>query len=146
MVKFPLHNLNLSELISSPQRDAPVYDLYAVSNHMGGLGGGHYTAYAKNRKDANWYLFNDRSVSKVDEGSVPTSNAYCLFYNKMVIAHEGYRRQSASMPHLWPHMVRSFAIGSVDRRKSLLFVLLNVKDFTTHFDCLLLVLLLVSFV
>ena len=41
---------------------------------------------------------------------------------------------------------RSFAIGSVDRRKSLLFVLLNAKDFTTHFDCLLLVLLLVSFV
>lgn len=22
----------------------PVYDLYAISNHMGGLGGGHYTA------------------------------------------------------------------------------------------------------
>jgi len=25
-----------------------LYDLYAVSNHFGGLGGGHYTAYAKN--------------------------------------------------------------------------------------------------
>lgn len=25
-----------------------IYDLYAVSNHFGGLGGGHYTAYAKN--------------------------------------------------------------------------------------------------
>lgn len=25
------------------------YDLYAVSNHFGGLGGGHYTAYAKNK-------------------------------------------------------------------------------------------------
>ena len=46
----------------------------------------------------------------------------------------------------WDDGQRSFAIGSVDRRKSLLFVLLNVKDFTTHFDCLLLVLLLVSFV
>ena len=24
------------------------YDLFGVSNHMGGLGGGHYTAYCKN--------------------------------------------------------------------------------------------------
>lgn len=26
----------------------PIYDLYAISNHYGGLGGGHYTAYGKN--------------------------------------------------------------------------------------------------
>ena len=25
-----------------------IYDLYAVSNHFGGTGGGHYTAYGKN--------------------------------------------------------------------------------------------------
>lgn len=25
-----------------------IYDLYAVSNHYGGTGGGHYTAYGKN--------------------------------------------------------------------------------------------------
>ncbi len=29
------------------QDKAPVYDLFAVSNHFGGLGGGHYTAYAQ---------------------------------------------------------------------------------------------------
>lgn len=29
------------------------YELYAVSNHYGGLGGGHYTAYAKNGK--KWF-------------------------------------------------------------------------------------------
>lgn len=31
----------------------PIYDLYAISNHYGGLGGGHYTAYAKN--GGKWY-------------------------------------------------------------------------------------------
>ena len=29
------------------------YELYAISNHYGGLGGGHYTAYAKN--DGKWF-------------------------------------------------------------------------------------------
>ena len=38
----------------------PLYDLFAVSNHYGGLGGGHYTAYAKN--NGKWYDFNDSSV------------------------------------------------------------------------------------
>ena len=30
-------------------KDGPshMYELYAISNHYGGLGGGHYTAYAK---------------------------------------------------------------------------------------------------
>lgn len=31
----------------------PEYELYAVSNHYGGLGGGHYTAFAKNKD--KWY-------------------------------------------------------------------------------------------
>lgn len=47
--------------------DAPIYDLYAVDNHYGGLGGGHYTAYAKNSKDKEWYSFDDSSTSKVGD-------------------------------------------------------------------------------
>jgi ubiquitin C-terminal hydrolase len=45
----------------------PVYDCFAVSNHFGGLGGGHYTAYAQQPDDRNWYCFDD---SRVDETSV----------------------------------------------------------------------------
>eukprot|EP00808_Paulinella_micropora_P030219 g45117.t1 len=46
----------------------PVYELYAVSNHYGGLGGGHYTAYAREEEgqkggDDKWWHFNDSSVS-----------------------------------------------------------------------------------
>jgi ubiquitin C-terminal hydrolase len=36
-----------------------VYDLIGVSNHFGGVGGGHYTAFAKNDEDGNWYNFDD---------------------------------------------------------------------------------------
>ena len=33
----------------------PLYDLYAVSQHSGGMGGGHYTAVCKNKIDKRWY-------------------------------------------------------------------------------------------
>jgi ubiquitin carboxyl-terminal hydrolase 4/11/15 len=33
--------------------------LFAVSNHYGGMGGGHYTAYAKNPMFNTWFDFND---------------------------------------------------------------------------------------
>lgn len=35
-----------------------IYDLFAVDNHYGGLGGGHYTAYAQNFVDGKWYYFD----------------------------------------------------------------------------------------
>lgn len=46
----------------------PIYDLYAVINHYGGMIGGHYTAYARLPSDKNsqrsdvgksdqWHLF-----------------------------------------------------------------------------------------
>jgi ubiquitin carboxyl-terminal hydrolase 4/11/15 len=43
-----------------------IYDLYAVSNHFGGLGGGHYTAFAKNIYDNQWYNFDDSMVNVVN--------------------------------------------------------------------------------
>lgn len=54
------------------------YELYAVSNHYGSLGGGHYTAYAKN--DGSWYSFNDSSVHKSSPGEVVSREGYLLFY------------------------------------------------------------------
>lgn len=58
----------------------PIYDLYAVSNHYGGLGGGHYTAYAKN--GGSWFDFNDSSVREVSKESIQGSSAYILFYSR----------------------------------------------------------------
>ncbi len=50
---------------------------------MGGLGGGHYTAYAKNFIDNKWYDFNDSSVMPVaDPSRVVSSVAYVLFYRR----------------------------------------------------------------
>lgn len=64
--------------------DTPIYDLYAVDNHYGGLGGGHYTAYAKNPLNGQWYHFDDSSVRPVSdpESTVTSSAAYLLFYRR----------------------------------------------------------------
>jgi ubiquitin C-terminal hydrolase len=60
--------------------DEPIYELYAVSNHFGGMGGGHYTAFAKNGN--KWYDFNDSSVSHKSENDVCNKSAYMLFYKR----------------------------------------------------------------
>ena len=45
------------------------------------MSGGHYWCYAKNA-DNQWYNFNDRNVSSIQESELITHNAYCLFYKK----------------------------------------------------------------
>ncbi len=63
--------------------DKPIYDLYAVDNHFGGLGGGHYTAFAKSPADGKWYEFDDSSVRPVaNPESVKSASAYLLFYRR----------------------------------------------------------------
>lgn len=46
-VDFSIHNLDLSKFVKQKDGRSYVYELYAISNHYGGLGGGHYTAFAK---------------------------------------------------------------------------------------------------
>lgn len=64
--------------------DSPIYDLFAVDNHFGGLGGGHYTAAARNADDGQWYYFDDSRVSKIHdvEKEVKGEAAYVLFYRR----------------------------------------------------------------
>ncbi|CAI5715670.1 unnamed protein product [Peronospora destructor] len=56
------------------------YNLYGVINHQGALGGGHYTAYAKNFVDDQWYYYDDERVRVVEEQQVVSPSAYLLFY------------------------------------------------------------------
>ena len=66
LVSFPTEGLDLSsQLLSNKENKKHVYDLYAISNHFGSLGGGHYTAYTKNCLLEKWFDFNDSSVSKI---------------------------------------------------------------------------------
>ncbi|XP_012816887.1 ubiquitin carboxyl-terminal hydrolase 19 isoform X4 [Xenopus tropicalis] len=91
MVDFPVRNLDLSTFCIGQKEDhqRPIYDLYAVINHYGGMIGGHYTAYARlpneknsQRSDVGWRLFDDSTVTTVDESQVVTRYAYVLFYRR----------------------------------------------------------------
>ena len=112
-ISYPTEGWNLRSRVKSSKGVQPLYDLYAVSNHMGGLGGGHYTAHALNRFDDTWYEFNDSSYRAVDDSVHRrlTKSAYVLFYNRsegdtsMPLNERSpmIRRQSVSRPDLWPH-------------------------------------------
>jgi len=120
-IDFPIEGLDLTERVGERQvakqwveegnapealgiedegSDPLVYDLFAVDEHMGGLGGGHYRAYAKSFEDNQWYHFDDthtslsdawhavvrNSIQRCTESfSLPSSqnaNAYLLFYRR----------------------------------------------------------------
>ncbi|KAE8190623.1 hypothetical protein A4X06_0g7186 [Tilletia controversa] len=130
-VSFPLEGLNLSERVESRKAKAkirdeaamsvdgadaaggaatadvdgdedPIYDLYAVDNHYGGLGGGHYTAYAQNPVDGKWYYFDDSSVRPVEASSVQSTAAYVLFYRRRTSRSIGGKSQEKIKAALQP--------------------------------------------
>lgn len=82
LIDFPVKGLDMTEYVINSQHGKAVYDLISVSNHYGGMGGGHYTAYGKNKIDGNWYYFDDSSVTQTTEENVVTKAAYVLFYQR----------------------------------------------------------------
>jgi len=81
-VTFPLENLDLSEFVINDQEKTNTYSLFGVSNHFGGIGGGHYTAYCKNDRLKEWFVFDDSMVRSLKDSPV-TPAAYVLFYQKV---------------------------------------------------------------
>ncbi|XP_069115332.1 ubiquitin carboxyl-terminal hydrolase 2-like [Argopecten irradians] len=78
-VDFP-STLDMSEFASEKGASRVVYNLYAVSNHIGSVHSGHYTAYCKHPYSAEWNSFNDTRVSSTSSSSVISPEAYVLFY------------------------------------------------------------------
>ncbi|KAG0806200.1 hypothetical protein G6F57_011347 [Rhizopus arrhizus] len=81
-VDFPISELDMTDYVLGSTDLSLIYDLYAVDNHYGGLGGGHYTACAQNIQNKQWYNFDDTSVNKIDVSKVKTNAAYLLFYKR----------------------------------------------------------------
>ena len=78
-VQYPITNWNIDDSNKS------LYDLAAVSMHVGNLERGHYTTYACLSTSGHWYHFNDLCVEPVDDNDMSclvNENAYVLVYLK----------------------------------------------------------------
>jgi ubiquitin carboxyl-terminal hydrolase 4/11/15 len=105
LVDFPLDALDMSKHCASARNTnatfvedsvPATYDLFAVTNHYGRMGFGHYTAFARRWDEQGisneWALFDDSSVRSVGDGTgragrndgVVTSAAYVLFYRRRI--------------------------------------------------------------
>uniref|UniRef100_A0A7N0VJ31 Ubiquitin carboxyl-terminal hydrolase n=1 Tax=Kalanchoe fedtschenkoi TaxID=63787 RepID=A0A7N0VJ31_KALFE len=82
-VDFPVDNLDLSNHIAYTNGGISTrYMLYAISNHYGSMGGGHYTAYV-HHGGGRWYDFDDSYVNLISEDKIKSSAAYVLFYRRV---------------------------------------------------------------
>lgn len=62
--RLAAEGVDTQELGLDDIKEPLLYDLFAVDEHMGGLGGGHYRAYAQNHINGDWYHFDDSRVMK----------------------------------------------------------------------------------
>lgn len=76
---------------ASAGNSSPIYDLFAVCNHYGRMGFGHYTAAARDWEGAGlsskWFAYDDNDVTgpctpEEEEAEVHSRNAYILFYRQ----------------------------------------------------------------
>lgn len=73
-VNFPIEGLDLdTRVLHKEDGKVEVYDLIGVDEHYGGLGGGHYTASAKNFMDGEWYHYNGKSLGLLRPRPFPFS-------------------------------------------------------------------------
>lgn len=107
-VDFPLRGLDLSDRVAHwDDGEKPVYDCYAVSNHYGGLGGGHYTAHALNDDNVWCYYDDSRVTTHVDTSEVVSEAAYVLYYRRQDVSVEEFPVCLTTSEHSSPASIGS---------------------------------------
>lgn len=94
-VSFPLTGLDLAPFMSENSKpQCTTYNLIAcICHHGSALLTGHYTTYALNCIDDQWYEFDDQYVSSVESYQVENSEAYILFYQKTTLDNRTDRQR-----------------------------------------------------
>ena len=102
-VEYPLEDLDMTPYLLEETRatlarpEMAHYELLGVVNHSGTADFGHYFAFCKDGYNggANWFEYNDASVSAVKEEAVVSKNAYVLLYRRKDLGRDLYARISA---------------------------------------------------
>ncbi|KAI1715418.1 ubiquitin carboxyl-terminal hydrolase domain-containing protein [Ditylenchus destructor] len=84
-IVIPTRNLDMTDKVANPDHGSLKYKLIAVSNHIGSLGSGHYTAKAWNASLSRWCEFNDSSAYNMGQDmpeQLTSREAYILFYRR----------------------------------------------------------------
>lgn len=66
------------------------FEIFAVITHSGKLDAGHYVTYL--RLNNHWYKCDDAWVTRVEEHTVRTSQAYMLFYVQKTLYYKACER------------------------------------------------------
>lgn len=116
LVRYPVDNLILSKFTAGPQREPPLYELFAKIDHEGDLAEGHYTSAARHRTTGRWHTFDDNSVKSLRSREIVTNGAYLLFYHKASVTQ--FPRQDKDLPEHWPHVLNGRRPSRVHRQSS----------------------------
>jgi len=81
-VDYPIENFSLEKYVSGADKTKAQYNLFGVTNHFGGAGDGHYTAFCKNEIKNMWIEFDDKKLSGVREEDVVSKSGYVLYYRR----------------------------------------------------------------
>ena len=78
-IEFSLDDLDLEKYVDGYNKYNAHYEAFAIINHTGYLGFGHYYSYCKNG-NGEWYMFDDSDVTELDK--VTHDNAYVILYRR----------------------------------------------------------------
>lgn len=82
-IDYPISEWDISQFCL-PKAKGTKYELNGVVVHYGRMGGGHYTAMARNFQKKRWVNFDDSDVNYItNQNQIVTRNAYVLFYQRI---------------------------------------------------------------
>jgi ubiquitin C-terminal hydrolase len=91
-VIFPIDNLSFDKYMSNYIKDNSVYKLYAITQQIGSLNGGHYIAFGLNPINNKWYKYDDSNTTYIPDDCIKqelyTNKSYILYYQKEIIYQE----------------------------------------------------------
>ena len=78
-IDFPVRKCTFPNLVEKQSDTKAVYELVAIGNHSGSVGGGHYWAYTRGT-NGRWYEYDDETVCEIDISTLVSRRAYYLVY------------------------------------------------------------------